>query len=232
MKRKFFLHSILILSFFCCNAQQKFEIGIEGGLSNYYYSIEEQQNNLKSTPNISGFGGINFRVNSKKKYFGEIAVILTEYTDGVKLKQQLGYVTSNHDEVLLIPIRLGRPFFISKTLSFVPGIGVAPAFKTLSQDGSGTIYSESNGNSNSMYHYTFRNNGKDFFLLINANAIVEWTIKNKMKALAGVNYYKGFTEISVADITYQINNEPSQAGLLIGKGTFIGYSIGLKYIIK
>jgi len=213
-------------------AQQKFEIGIEGGVSQYFYSIVETQNNLKNTPNISGFGGVNFRLNSNKKFFGEVGFILTEYTEGIKLRQELGYITSNHDGVLIIPFRFGRPFLIAKCLSFVPSVGMALAIKTSSQDGSSSSYRESVGNTSLMYDYTFRRNGKDLFFLMNGNAMFEWEFKNKMKVLAGVNYYQGFTKVSVADISYKINNEPMQAGLLIGKGTFIGYSIGLKYSIK
>jgi hypothetical protein len=232
MKKKLALLSLPLLLAFTLTAQHRFEIGIEGGPIYCYYKISESQNNLENVPCVSGLGGINFRYNTKKKIFLEAAVLLSEYTDGIKLKQQSGYLTGNHDEVLFIPLRVGYPVKIAKNISLVPSIGLTTAVKTLSQDGSSSYYDEINSNGIISYQYTFRNLGKDIFFLLNGNASIEWTFSRHFKALAGVNYYHGLSEHSIADIKYQVNSQPQQSGLLISKGSFLGYIFGVKYLLK
>lgn len=223
------------LVFFVCynvNAQQRFEIGVEGGPSKYYYEIQETQNNLEKVPANNGFGGVNFRYNSRKEFFLEMGFLLTEYTVGLKLKQHSGYLTGNHDEVLFIPLRFGYPLPITKNISFVPSIGFTTAIKTLNQDGGFTSYEEGNSNGNNRYEYKFREIGKDLFFLVNGNASIEWKFARRLKAATGLSYYQGVSKISVADIRYKLTNESEQTGLLIGKGTFLGYTFGLKYLLK
>jgi hypothetical protein len=232
MKKNLTLTALFTVLAFSLTAQSKYENGIEGGPINCYYKITESQNNLKTVPCVSGVGGINFRYNSKKKVFIEAGVLLSEYTVGLALKQQVGYSTGNHNEVLFIPLRIGYPFKIAKKFSLVPSLGLTSAIKTLSQDGGSGFYVESNSNGTSSYQYNFRMLGKDLYFLANGNVSLEWTFSRHLKALAGLNYYHGLSQESVADVQYKINNEPPQTGLLSSKGSFLAYNFGFKYLLK
>lgn len=175
MTHNFLLTSFILVIFSpVVVAQQRFEIGVEGGPTKFYYHIKDPQQNLKNVPCDGGFGGINFRYNTKNKLFLEAGLLLSEYTEGLKLKQLDGYLTSNHDEVLFIPLRFGYPWTISKKLSFVSSLGVTTSIKTLNQDGASTLYQEVNATGIYMYQYQFRELGKDIFFLANANAAFEW----------------------------------------------------------
>jgi hypothetical protein len=231
--KKHLLFAFLFLSLtFVSAAQQRFEFGIEGGPINCYYSFKETSNHLESVPCVNGYGGINCRYNSRKRLFGELGILKAEYTKGFKVKEELGYSTSNHDEVLLFPVRLGYLMSLSKKLTVASTIGITTGIKTLNQDRS---YGSSIGSSNSnsfQYNYRFRQMGKDVYTMLNGGVAVEWRFLKRIKFSTGINYFGGLSRISVADVQYRVNADPPQTGEWIGKGSFMAISFGFKYMLR
>lgn len=192
-----------------------------------YYQINDAGNNLQNVPCVSGFGGVNFRLNSKRKHFLELAILMKENTIGLKLKQHAGTLTTNHDQLLLIPLRFGYPFNLSKKISFVINAGTTAVYKTFTSEG-GAVVAEGNN----QYENKARALDKDFYFLINGGGAMEWKFWKKLKFSAGVNYFQGLTKTSIGDITYQVNAQPVQKAEIIGRGTFLGYTFGLRYLLK
>ncbi|HNF28711.1 MAG TPA: outer membrane beta-barrel protein [Chitinophagaceae bacterium] len=209
----------------------KFEIGTEGGLVYTKYKIKDPQKNLQNVPCQSGIGGINFRINTQKqKWFYEIAFLAMEYTDGLKLKQQNSWFTSNSDAVIMFSLRAGYNFKLDKNFSIIPLIGLAPVIKTLNQDGGEGYYEEGNSSFNSLYHYTRIEIDKNIFMLLQGGIGIEYRFAKKLKFSAAFNYYQGFTNNAIYDINYQINTDPVQTANMYGKGTFVNYQAGLKFL--
>ena len=232
MKKKL---SFLILPFIftvSSYSQYRFEIGGEGGPSSDFYKIVDSGNNLETIPCASGFGGVIVRLNSKKKYFVEMGVLAKEYTIGLKLSQQSSYLTNNHFEILFVPLRFGYPLALSRKLSFTPHAGITPVIKTFKEGGSLNSNVETNSTGSLKYEYTSRAMNKNLFMLINGGAAVEWKFWRQLKFAAGINYYKGLTEVSVADVKYQINSEPEKSGQLVSEGSFLAYTFGIRYLLK
>lgn len=223
---------ILSLSISTLFAQYRFEIGVEGGPINCYYQIKEPLKNLKNVPCVSGFGGATIRFTRSKEYFFETGVLFSEYTVGLKLKQQTGIVTGNHDAVMFIPFRIGHIFDLSKRFSIVPSAGITTTIKTMSQDGSYTTYTEGTPGGLSSYEYRFRENSNKVYALANGNIAAEYQFYKQFKFTAGAGYYPGVSKNNTADIQYTVPSAPPQSGQLISRGSFLAYTFSVKYMMK
>lgn len=231
MKKTALLSIMLLLVSYLVTAQGKYEIGVEGGITMDKYKIKDANNNLGNVPCVSGIGGINFRINNRKNFFYEMALLKKEYTDGLKMKQEDGYTVTNSDEVILLPLRLGYYFPLSKHFTIVPAIGIVPAYKTLDQQGVSSSQYTPNTVWSTGYTYTTRAMRSDFYSLAQGGLSLECKCFKRIKLSFATNYYQGLSKIAIYDIKYKIDNGPIQQAWMYGKGSFINYNFGIKYLL-
>lgn len=220
------LVTLLLVTGITATAQPRFEVGIEGGVVSDRYQIHSTDGRLSRTACISGYGGANFRLNIKDNIFFELGLLATEYVGGFKVRDRYEY-TSNSDEVLFFPVRVGYKLRIIEDLWIAPRIGLAPAVKTLNQLSAGNMQTGTDE-----YSYITQGINKNFFLLTNTGLALEWKAWHKVKLQFAVDNYRGFQRIVTWDIYYSSNGGMQQNGQLIGKGNFTSYSFGLKYLIN
>lgn len=66
----------LVMATLSTFAQNKFEIGVEGGVTNDLISFEDPSKQLRRIPLVSGGGGINFHYKVSDKFYYEAALFL------------------------------------------------------------------------------------------------------------------------------------------------------------
>jgi hypothetical protein len=223
-----FIFSILVSS--SLFAQHKYEIGIEGGLTFIKYKIKDAGGNMRTGPCVSALPGINVRMNTKNKFFGEVAVAMMEYTDGMKLKQQEVWGVSNSDEILMVPFRFGYSLKLFDKLSLAPVIGISGAIKTTNYDGTSATYEPWYRNPPTYWIYHRRDLQKNIFFLAQGGLALEYQLLKHWKTTLGFNYYQGLTDHAIYDIEYAIKSGPKQYATMYGKGSFTNLQLGIKYL--
>ncbi len=212
-------------------AQHKYEIGFEGGIALDKYKIIDGAENLKNVPCVSGLGGITVRINHMEKVFFEISLLKKEYTEGLKLEQESGYSTTSADEAILMAFRLGYPFKISNHFTIAPIIGIVPGYKSLNQLGFSSSEYEANTVWPTGYNYWTRAS-KDVFALVQGGLVFEFKCFKLLKISFATNYYQGLSNMAIYDIEYKTNNSPIQTALMYGKGSFMNYNFGIRYLLN
>jgi hypothetical protein len=222
-----FLLTVLLAAFLAAGAQHRFEVGVEGGPLFTQYTLIDPGNKLATTSCVSGYGGINFRFNTKDNYFLEVGLLATEHWAGFKIRNG-STLKKNSDAVLLLPVRFGYEVELTKNISLVPVAGFSPVIKTLSQDGS----TGSLNTPDITLSHTAREMNKDFYLLLLAGAAVEVTTGSNIKLGFGSTYYRGLTRIVIWDIQYQKSGDQTRTANLISKGGFTSGQVSVKYLLK
>jgi hypothetical protein len=233
---KVFIGTLLIIlalfSSFTSFSQFRYAIGVEAGLSDDKYRVSDRNGNLITIPCISGVAGINFRMNPDDKLFYEVAFLAKQYTTGFALKQQSSNVGNDAFVALLIPVRAGYHLNFSDRLSFVPLIGLSPAFKISGKEGVAGSFFEKNQVAEVEWHFTTRSLKRDFYALVQGGLGLEYTpllFPNLKLALSTNYYYQWLSTVNILDINYKINNGRVQQGNLFGKGRFLNLSAGVRY---
>gem|GEM_PF-5594464 len=224
------LKNLLIAISLLCSlsalAQQRFEVGIEGAVTNVKYKFNDPGDNLRPVAAVSGMAGINFRYNLRKPFFLEAALLVTEYAEGMKLKQQSFSGYSNSDLVMLLPLRVGFYLPVYKSIAITPLVGVAPAIKLVNENGAS---SSVNSTSNTYYEYSSRMLNKDVFMLMQGGIGLQWSLLKRIRAGLSANYYYGLQTHKVFDVQYRVNGGAIQQAIVEGKGSQLSYQLSLRY---
>jgi len=192
-------------------AQSKFELGVEGGITNDKYIIKDPLNNLRTVPCIDGGGGgISFRLNRNENWFYEAALLVRESCFGYKFEDESGYGTTNSDILLHLPLRAGYYFKLSGKVNLSPVIGVAPSYRIFFEDASGELYYFTSSLSVHSI-YTQRKPGNDFLILFQGGLSLDFTILKNIRLSLNPTYYLGTSNINTYDVNYTINNSSGTA---------------------
>jgi len=230
MKKCFFIFLLIVLS--CAGfAQNKFEIGLESGITNDRYTIDDPLNNLRTVPCLSGGGGVAFRYNSKNHFFYEAALLLRESAFGYKYKGETSYSTTGGDDFLHLPLRAGYYFGLSDKINLSAVIGIVPsyvAFRGLA--GGESIYFGSSTQFQTIDQQ--RDLDKNFFFLLQGGVSLDFKILNRVRLSINPNYYIGTSRINIYDVDYTVSNSQGSTGgsaTINGNGSFIQYNLGIRY---
>jgi len=209
--------------------QDNFYLGFDTSLANDWFKIEDDDNNLVSTPLYNVTWGFNVRKDIKDPIFIETGFIYKYYWNGIGFKNISNLGSGSGDNSWLIPLRFGLYANIYKNkVYFVPLIGytfgINPPF------GSGrTTGSYMDSNTVIEYQYVENPNVSRFFSLLQTGIGVEALLYNTLLFSISANYYSGFNTTTHLDITYTINNNPPSKAIALSKGQFGNLNVGLKY---
>lgn len=209
----------------------KYEIGVEGGVTNDHYRMKDPLDNLRSVPCISGAGGVTLRKKINRNFFVETALLLKGSTFGFKLKQESGYSISDGAGMLMIPLRAGYSLRLSKKVSIAPITGVALAYKTTSGELSASSLISGN---NSLIQYRYQEHNKNsFLLLLQGSVSLEIIILKKIRFSFAPGYYYGLIRSHYFDVDYTVDalSSPTNHAIIKGYGSFINYNFGFKYLL-
>jgi len=231
------LFLLVILFDLSANSQTKrssfkeFEIGGEGGLTMDYLTIRDPGDNLRRSHfQESGMGGPKIRQYIDTNFFLEAAFLWKENVFGFVFKQESGTWHTNGSKIFIIPLRVGYHWYVSNKVSVNVLAGIVPTFVTLSIQGSGGYGGITGGNNDIIYYdYSARDEYKKFYLTVQPGISVSHLIKKKFKFAIGVNYYHGFIDVELRDVTYRINNGPVQHAVVANRGSFTCYTAAVTY---
>jgi hypothetical protein len=222
-------------------AQYKIWLGGEGSITNDFYHITDNGNMLrKHVPLISGMGGVNVRQELPKNFFIELAILWTEYEEGIGFKKAQAYGESNTIDATIIPLRVGKKFnLIKQKLFLTPIVGYArcinadygyddPPGSGPSSTGKDPL---TNGQSVS-YTETEHTSFSKTYPLIQTGVSVELIFLKSAMFFLSVNYYSGVRKVIQEDIVYSAENLTPQTATAVSKGQMLAIGCGLKYAIN
>lgn len=234
--------SIFISLFFSIHvfAQYKTWLGGEGAATNDFYHITDNGNTLrKFSPLVSGIGGVNVRQELPKNFFAEVAVLWTEYEEGVSFHNALGYGSGNAINAVIIPLRIGKKFNLVKQKLFLgPVLGYSRCINSdygYDDDTSGPnsegLDPLKNGQS---VHYTETGHASfsKTYPLIQTGISVEFIFLKSAMFFLSFNYYTGTRKVIQEDITYSVDSAAPQTATAVSKGQMLTLGGGLKYAIS
>jgi hypothetical protein len=232
---------IFVSLFFSIHAfgQYKTWLGGEGAATNDFYHITDNGNMLrKFAPLVSGIGGVNVRQELLKNFFLEVAVLWTEYEEGVRFHNASGYGSGNAIDAVIIPLHLGKKFNLVKHKLFLaPVVGYSYCINkdygyddTSGPNGEG-VDPLKNGQS---VHYTETEHASfsKTYPLIQTGVDVEFIFLKSAMFFLSVNYYTGMRKVIQEDITYSVDNTAPQTATAVSKGQMLTLGGGLKYAIS
>ena len=210
---------------------KEFEIGGEGGLTMDYLVIRDSGDNIRrSNFQESGMGGPKIRQYIDTNFFIEAAFLWKENVFGFVFKQESGTRHTNASKIFLIPLRAGYHWYVSNKVSISVLAGIVPTFVTLSIEGSNAYGGITGGNNDIIYYdYSARDESKKFYFTVQPGISISHLIRKKIRFAIGVNYYHGFTDVELTDVTYRINNGPVQHAVVVNRGSFICYTAAVTY---
>ena len=220
--------AIVVIS--CCStyAQNRYEIGAEGGLTTNYYRLHDAGKNLRNPKAHSAIAGINFRVNTRSKFYYETALLAMQYTFGLSLKQQTGYSVTNADDVIMLPLRVGYNAMLNSRFSFSPVVGAACVLKTLNADGMSVQNDPILPTIVPAVFYSMKP-VDNLFVLGQLGADFNCRATKCIRLSLGINYYYGLINHAVYDVEYIIDNNSRQKAVVDARGNFINYNLALSY---
>ena len=235
--RKLSTLSLIIFFALSINAQSKkdfrrFEFGGEGGPTIDHLTTRDPAANLRrgSTGLVSGMGGAKIRRYIDKNFFLEAAFLLKEDAFGFRFQQQSGWWLTDGASIFMIPLRAGYDWHFSNKMSLAVLAGIVPSFITSSRAGAGGFGNAFTDNNNYIeYTYLTRDEYKKWYLTLQPGISVSHLIKKRIKFSVGVNYYHGFRDLELTDVSYNINNGSVQRAVVANRGNFITYSGSLTY---
>lgn len=230
-------HNLLIVLFMVLlqsglAQKSKFELGVEAGVNNDKYKIEDPQNHLKTVPCIDASGGINVRYNANNHLFYEAALLFRESAFGYTFKDAVGEWQVNADQFLLLPMRVGYSFRVAKDFLIGPVAGITPSYRT----DNGLVGGETFANYPSTFQSSFtpEGTGKHFFVSAQTGASVDFIIADRIRLSLSPNYYWGTSKISAYDVTYTDASNPGSPpvkAVIEGHGSYFNLNLSLKYLI-
>jgi hypothetical protein len=182
-------------------------------------------------------GGVNIRQELPKYFFVELAVLWTEYNEGVGFHNAFGYGVTNTIDATIIPLRVGKKFNLAKQkLFFTPIAGYA---RCINADYGYDTPGPDNGGQDQLtngqivnYTETEHTSFSKTYPLIQAGISVEVIILKSAMFFLSMNYYGGIKKVIQEDITYSVDNSAPQTATAVSKGQMVTLGGGLKYAIS
>lgn len=227
---------MLIVSITALKAQLKKEIGLEGGVTLLKPTITNNGGLMRNETFIGGIGGLSFKLTNKKDWFVQTGINAFTYSLWVSSAFLNGAYAEDFGDAINIPIQVGKQFKVSKSLSIATSIGVGTSFLTGAYDEGVLTFdnSLSNAGFNSPYYYkrSYNASGKTIYFngLLTAN--LQLKISSKMQFTAGLNYWKGLSEMYNQNIHYRTLTTAWQQENVASNGTMLNISFGAKYALN
>ena len=214
-------------------AQNRTLIGIEGNLTSDYYKINDPGNEMKKTPIAGGLAGIVVRQEIGKKIFLETGVMMKNYDEGISFKKDFGYSTSTGFSAWVIPLRAGMVIPMGwKRLRLVPVIGYALGINRDFYYGAGGGGGTTITNSHTVSYEYYSDYKNEVFHLLQAGLGLQFRFFKRGNLTVSGNFYPGLTKVMEQNITYNIDNGPTQFATSEGRGRFWTIGLGIQYPIS
>jgi Outer membrane protein beta-barrel domain len=212
-------------------AQSKIEIGIEGGVNNDKYTMDDPKDNLKTIACIGGNGGLSIRYNSERHFFYEAALLFkaSSFGYGFKGKEFNSYTGGN--QFLSLPFRAGYYLKLSDKFIISPIAGIVPSY-IISYASTGGEVDFLGGGTTYQSNYAPRNLNKRFTAFVQTGISFDLLSVRRLRISINPNYYWGTNKITIYDIDYTVSNNPGSVKAAMNDyGSCFNFNFGVKYLL-
>ncbi|MFL5742675.1 MAG: hypothetical protein ACJ75B_20800 [Flavisolibacter sp.] len=225
---------LFVFATLMATGQQTTYFSAEAAATNDLYKITDPAGGLKTIPLLSGMLGFSFCTDINKHLFFETGLLRKYYSEGIGFKAISSSSGGNAMNAWLIPLKFGTRLNLSKEkIHLVPVLGVVAGFNSdygNGNGGQGGMVSTPHDSIHYSYvaHYDY---SKNYYLLQTCLGLEFHLFQNVLLSLSG-EYYFGMNKLIQEDISYTINNNPSQTATAISKGSMIGFAVAFRYPIS
>lgn len=232
LKVCFFLLPIIAIG------QNKTYLGLEFGPKFDVYQAIDNGDGLYTKPFLySPIYGVSLEQELNKTFSVETGFFVNDYGESFRVEGDFGYGTSNAIQAFQIPIRVkAKLALIPDRLHLIGTAGYTFAinndYESSGAGGSFTTSVNPDFNDSTRIDYVSDYQLAQTYGLIEAGAALDFTLNNGLRLFLAGNYMTGLTRVVEIDVTYRINDNPSQSATVYSNGGYFSFVFGLKYPIS